>query len=256
MPSLHVESRGSGSPLVLVHGFTQSGRAWGRAGDVLAARFHLVAIDAPGHGRSAGVTADLSGGADLMAGAVAAVAPEADWLGYSMGGRFALHVALRHPARVRRLILVSTTAGIDDPRDRSERRHSDERLAARVEEEGVERFVRWWLAQPLFASLPAEAAAIETRLEGTAAGLASSLRQAGAGVQQPLWPLLSGLQMPVLVIAGSLDAKYREVANRLVEAIGDNASMIVIPGAGHACHLEKPEEFAGAVTAWLRPSSP
>jgi len=242
---------------VLVHGFTQSARAWGRAGDLLGSEFRLVAVDAPGHGRSAAVAADLPGGADLIAGAAATqVDGPAGWLGYSMGGRFALHVALRHPGQVRRLVLVSTTAGIDDPEARAERRRSDERLAARVEQEGVEKFVRWWLTQPLFASLPPGAAAIESRLEGTAGGLASSLRLAGAGAQEPLWPLLCRLEMPVLVVAGALDTKYRELADRLVAAIGENASQAVIPGAGHACHLEKPDDFAGSVTAWLRGPSP
>ena len=114
-------------------------------------------------------------------------AGEAAWVGYSMGGRYALHVALRHPGLVRRLVLVSATGGIDDPRDRAARRQADEALAAKVETEGVAAFVAWWLERPLFATLPAEAAAVDSRLGGTAAGLAASLRLAGTGTQQPLW---------------------------------------------------------------------
>jgi 2-succinyl-6-hydroxy-2,4-cyclohexadiene-1-carboxylate synthase len=248
VPSLYVETRGAGDPLVLVHGFTQSGRAWGRAGELLGQGRRLVLLDAPGHGRSAAVTADLPEGADLMA---AAVGEPADWLGYSMGGRFALHVALRQPALVRRLVLVSATAGIDDPAERAERRRSDEGLAERVERDGMEGFVRWWLRQPLFASLPPEAAAVESRLEGTAAGLAASLRRAGTGTQQPLWDRLSSLTMPVLVVVGSADRKYRELGARLVAGVGANAALAVIEGAGHACHMEKPDEFAAAVLSWL-----
>ena len=96
-PPLYFETRGSGPRLVLVHGFTQSGRAWGPVGDALAARATVVALDAPGHGRSAGVDADLPGGADLMAATAEAAGGPAAWLGYSMGGRYALHVALRRP---------------------------------------------------------------------------------------------------------------------------------------------------------------
>jgi 2-succinyl-6-hydroxy-2,4-cyclohexadiene-1-carboxylate synthase len=253
VPSLHFEIRGSGEPLVLVHGFTQSSRAWGRAGELLEQRFRVMAFDAPGHGQSASVAADLPTGADRMA---AAVENAPAWLGYSMGGRFALHVAVRHPEKVRRLIVVSATAGIDDPIARVQRQRSDEQLAERVLEEGLEPFVRWWLDQPIFASLPAEDAALEGRLGGTSAGLASSLRLAGAGAQEPLWDLLPRLEMPVLLVAGELDTKYRELAQRLARTIGDNATVRIVQEAGHACHLEKPDEFVEAVTSWLDSAQP
>jgi 2-succinyl-6-hydroxy-2,4-cyclohexadiene-1-carboxylate synthase len=247
---LHSERWGDrgGDPLILVHGFTQSGRSWDRVGQALAASHAVTAIDAPGHGRSAVIEADLVGGADLM---VEAVPAPATWLGYSMGGRYALHVALRHHRSVRRLVLVSATGGIDDPAERAERRRSDENLAARVEKDGVENFVRWWLAQPMFASLGPSADSIESRLGGTPAGLASSLRLAGTGTQTPLWDQLRRLDMPVLVMAGEYDEKYVRLAGRLVESIGPNASLRVISNAGHACHLEQPERFLDALVPFL-----
>lgn len=250
---LHLEARGAGPRLVLVHGFTQSGRAWGPAGGALAERFRLLALDGPGHGRSADIEADLPGGADLMARTVAAEGGPAAWLGYSMGGRFALHVALQHPELVTRLVLVSATGGIDDPGERAARRAADEALADRAERDGLEPFLRGWLAQPLFASLPPEAAQLEGRMDGTVEGLAASLRRAGTGTQAPLWDRLAGLDMPVLVIAGALDEKYVALAGRLVETIGDNATGAVIAGAGHACHLEQPDRFVETVTGWLQP---
>lgn len=248
---LHVEVTGTGERLALVHGFTQSGRTWGPAGEALGRRYQVVALDAPGHGRSSSVAADLPGGADLMADAVAAHGGPAAWLGYSMGGRFALHVALRHPRLVEKLVLVSSTAGLDDPAERRSRRDSDEALAERIEAEGVEPFLRWWLAQPLFATLPEPLAQVETRLDGSAAGLADSLRRAGTGAQDPLWEHLAHLDMPVLVVAGELDTKYLALADRLHGAIGTNASVAVIEGAGHACHLERPDRFVEVVSNWL-----
>jgi 2-succinyl-6-hydroxy-2,4-cyclohexadiene-1-carboxylate synthase len=211
-----------------------------------------VQPDAPGHGRSSGIEADLPAGADLMvAAAEAADARPASWLGYSMGGRYALHVALRHPEVVDKLVLVSATAGIDDPAERTARRRADEALADRVEAEGLEPFVRWWLDQPLFASLPEEAAQLDGRLDGTAAGLASSLRRAGTGTQDPLWELLPALDMPILLVAGALDTKYAGLAERLARAVGGNATTAIVEGAGHACHLEQPSRFIELVTAWL-----
>lgn len=256
LPSaLHTERRGHGPTLVLVHGFTQSASAWGPAGDLLAAHHTTLAFDAPGHGRSAGVAAGLETGADLMADTVTALGVvRPAWLGYSMGGRFALHVAVRRPDVVARLVLVSTTAGIDDTRDRAERRRSDESLADRVTSEGLEHFVRWWIAQPIFATLAPGAAQLDGRLEGTAEGLASSLRLSGTGTQEPLWDRLGEMTMPVLVVAGELDTKYCNLAERLVTSIGANATLRVIAGAGHACHLERPDAFAEAVQNWLDPA--
>jgi 2-succinyl-6-hydroxy-2,4-cyclohexadiene-1-carboxylate synthase len=247
--SLHREISGRGDPVVLIHGFTQSARSWGTLAGELARRHTVITVDAPGHGRSSAIAADLSCGADLMAEAVDSPAA---WVGYSMGGRFALHVALRHPRRVRRLVVVSATGGIDDPAARAARREADETLAVKVEQEGVAAFVRWWLDRPLFATLPKSAAAMESRLGGTAAGLASSLRMAGTGSQEPLWPQLRQLRMPVLVVAGELDEAYLAEGRRLVETIGANATLSVVPDAGHACHLEQPAAFLRIVGPFLQ----
>jgi 2-succinyl-6-hydroxy-2,4-cyclohexadiene-1-carboxylate synthase len=245
---LHSESRGQGAPVVLLHGFTQSGDSWAPITDKLATGHRVITIDAPGHGRSSQVQAGLDEGADMMV----AVAPRpASWVGYSMGGRFALHAALRHPDVIDRLVLVSTTAGIDDQAQRGDRRAADAALANRIEKIGVKPFLEEWLAQPLFASLPAGAAVVESRLGSTAEGLASSLRLAGAGEQEPLWQRLSSLSMPVLVVAGELDSKYVALGERLVGSIGPNASLRVIRGAGHACHLEEPAAFLDAVESFL-----
>jgi 2-succinyl-6-hydroxy-2,4-cyclohexadiene-1-carboxylate synthase len=245
---LHREVWGEGDAVVLVHGFTQSARAWEGIRPALTARHTVIAVDAPGHGESAAIAADLPVGADLM---VQAAGAPAGWIGYSMGGRFSLHVALRHPAAVTRLIVVSATGGIDDPGDRAARREADVALAERVQAEGVEAFVRWWLQRPLFATLPPEAAAIESRLTGSAAGLASSLRLAGTGSQEPLWGQLHRLEMPVLVVVGELDNSYVAQGRRLASSIGSNAALAVVEGAGHACHLERPEAFLEIVGPFL-----
>ena len=229
-----------------MHGFTQSGRSWAPV---------LPALEAAGI-RSADVevvTPDVPDGAGLadVAATLAAQCGEAAWLGYSRGGRIGLHVALARPDVVERLVLVGATAGIDDRIDRATRRETDEGWAALVERVGVRAFLDVWLAQPMFAGLPPEATGIEARLENTTARLAQQLRTLGTGSQQPLWGRLHELDMPVLVVAGERDAKFTALGVRLVAAIGDNASMRVVAGAGHACHLEDPHGFAAAVVPFL-----
>jgi len=232
---------------VLLHGFTQSAGSWTPLAERLAATHEVIAVDAPGHGGSDQVRAGLWEGAGLIANA----GGRGCYVGYSMGGRFGLHVALGHPEVVERLVLVSTTAGIDDPAERAERSRSDEQVALRVESDGVPAFIDWWLARPLFATLTREAAAVDSRVGASPEGLASSLRLAGTGSQEPLWDRLAEISVPVLVVAGELDDAYLSRAQRLVEAIGSNARLQVVANAGHACHLERPDEWLAGLEAFV-----
>lgn len=219
--------------LVLAHGFTQTGRSFEPILPALALDHDVVTPDLPGHGRHPAPPTDLWGAAEELGRA----GGRATYLGYSMGGRVALHLALARPELVDRLVLVSTTAGIDDEAARAARRTDDEHLAASLERDGLEAFLARWLAQPLFAGLPADAAGLEARRDNTVAGLAAALRRLGTGTQAPLWDRLAALAMPVLVVAGERDTRFCEHARRLVAAIGPSADLAIVPGAGHACHL-------------------
>jgi 2-succinyl-6-hydroxy-2,4-cyclohexadiene-1-carboxylate synthase len=237
-------------PLVLLHGFSQTAKSWGPVVEALGDQFPLVLPDAPGHGASSELAADLWVTAELLA---AKLGRKAFWAGYSMGGRTALHVALARPDVVQRLVLISSTAGIEDPAEREARRAADELLATRLERDGVAAFLRDWLAQPMFATLPRDNAGLPARLANTPAGLASSLRLAGSGTQEPLWDRLgelAGRSLPVLLVAGERDQKYLRLAERLAAAIGPSAVLLVVEGAGHACHLERPAEVAAAIAAF------
>jgi 2-succinyl-6-hydroxy-2,4-cyclohexadiene-1-carboxylate synthase len=238
------ERRGAGERIVLVHGFTQTGRSWRQLADELCGTYEVVTVDAPGHGDSAVITADITDGAALLG----ATGGQAIYLGYSMGGRLCLRLALDHPALVTRLVLVSTTAGIVDDAERANRQAADETLAAAIERDGVDRFLQSWLAQPLFATL--NEPDLEDRRRNTASGLASSLRTAGTGAEPGVWDRLGELSMPVLVIAGALDAKFVALAEQLATAI-PNATLAVVADAGHAVHLERPDEVLRVVKAFL-----
>lgn len=244
---LHSERSGEGPRLVLVHGFTQTGRSWLPIVPALAVDHEVITVDAPGHGGSAAVAADLPTGADLL---IAAGGP-ATYVGYSMGARLCLHAALAHPGETQGLVLISGTAGLESAHERAQRRAADARLADRLDEVGVPAFLEEWLALPLFAGLSAGAAGLEDRQRNTAAGLRSSLERAGTGTQTPLWDRLASLTMPVLVVAGSDDAAFRALAERMVTAIGDTAELAVVDRAGHTVHLEQPEAVTDLLRAWL-----
>lgn len=244
---LHAEVDGAGPRIVLVHGFTQNRECWGPVLDDLVRDHEVCRVDAPGHGRSSSFHAGLRTGARLIADQ----GGRATYLGYSMGARFLLHLALANPELVERLVLVGATGGIDDPDERAARRAQDEAMAERLERDGVDAFVDAWLAQPLFAGLTPEVQFRVARAESTVEGLAESLRQAGTGAQDPMWDRLHRLDMPVLLVAGGLDTKFTALAHRLQASIGAKATVAIVDGAGHAAHLERPDEFLATLRAWL-----
>jgi 2-succinyl-6-hydroxy-2,4-cyclohexadiene-1-carboxylate synthase len=244
----------TGDRLVFLHGFTQTHHHWhagaervvSRLDDATGRRPDVVLPDLPGHGLSAGD----SSGIDDAAAQLASTVGRGTYIGYSMGGRVALHVALSDARPVGRLVLIGATAGLRDARDRTDRRRVDEERACRIEEIGVEAFLDEWLAAPLFATLPPDPAGLDHRRRNTAAGLAHSLRTAGTGTQRSLWDELPSLDIPVLLIAGELDTKFTAIAHEMA-AILPHAQVAIIDGAGHAAHSERPDQVAGTIAAWL-----
>lgn len=244
---LHAARDGTGPTIVLVHGFTQTGRCWGPEAEDLTRDHEVVRVDAPGHGGSASVLAGLRTGGRLIADQ----GGRATYLGYSMGARFCLHLALTNPELVAGLVMIGGTAGIEDRDERAARRAQDLATSDRIAEEGLPAFLDSWLEQPLFAGLPPERAFREERLTNTVEGLRSSLEHAGTGVQDPAWHKLARLEMPVLVVAGALDERFAAVAERMAAAIGGNATLALVPDAGHAAHLEQPDAFLQVLRPWL-----
>lgn len=254
-PPLHVRTwpeSGRKPALALLHGFTQNSDCWGPFADELATGRQVIALDAPGHGRSAHDHADLWGTADLVAATLAVSSPDPPVvIGYSMGGRAALHLALAHPSSMTGLVLIGATAGIDDASERAARRAADDRLATWVESVPLPEFIDAWLDNPLFAGLDRRAACRESRLANRPAGLAASLRHCGTGAQQPLWERLGEIEVPVLLITGRNDAKFTALSERMAAAMtGTDVRRSVIDG-NHAVHLEQPTATASAIAGWL-----
>lgn len=256
---LNVEVAGSGPPVVLLHGFTGSAAGWAPLVELLTPDYTTLAVDIVGHGQSDAPEEveryRMRRCVDDVVAAVRALGHDrAVWLGYSMGGRTALQVAVQRPEAVSALVLEGATAGLEGE-ERASRIESDEALAERIEREGVESFVDYWEAVPLFEtqrSLPEETrAAIRAgRLANRAVGLANSLRGMGAGAQEPVHEGLSRVLAPVLLVAGSLDEKFSAIARELEQALPTPAVRL-IDGAGHAAHIERPSQFGEAVLAFL-----
>lgn len=243
---------------VLLHGFTGSAAGWGAAvADGLAgAGLPPVLVDLPGHGGRAG-EADparftLEATLELVE---AAGAWPADLVGYSMGGRVALHFAAARPDLVRRLVLESASPGLETDDERRARRASDEALAQRILADGLDAFLDFWERQPIFESrgrLETEVSQHHHRLRlaNDPRSLAAALRGLGTGALPSLWGSLSGLDVPTLLIVGELDGKFVEIGRRMMDAM-PRARLVVVPGAGHTVHLERPGDWLEAVVSFL-----
>jgi 2-succinyl-6-hydroxy-2,4-cyclohexadiene-1-carboxylate synthase len=233
--------------LVLVHGFTQTLRSWDRLAIPLAETFQVVRVDLPGHGGSGAVELSF----EDTAAAIGEAGGRATYVGYSLGGRLCLRLAVDRPELVQSLVLVGASPGLADAGQRAARRAKDDALADEIERIGTAAFLERWLAQPLFAGLEPQPEDLESRLANNSRGLATALRRLGTGAQEPLWDRLDKLEMPVLAVAGQKDAKFARIAEELADAIGVNAQVVAIAGAGHPAHLERPISFTRLLTAFL-----
>jgi 2-succinyl-6-hydroxy-2,4-cyclohexadiene-1-carboxylate synthase len=226
--------------VVCIPGFMQPAEAWAPVAGRLPERYPSVLLEHEEHtfeGRLAEIAA-LGEGAVLC--------------GYSLGGRLALHAALREPGRYASLVTVGSSAGIEAPAARAACAEADERLAAWMETQSIEQIVEVWERQPLFADQPE--ALVEAQRPGRLAQdprrLALLLRTAGQGALEPVWQRLHTLQLPVLAMAGVLDERYAEAARRIARSL-PRGTVRLVEQAGHAPQLQRPEEVAATLVEFL-----
>jgi 2-succinyl-6-hydroxy-2,4-cyclohexadiene-1-carboxylate synthase len=253
---------GEGPPVTLLHGFTQSGRSWRELISHMPEGWKWIVPDLRGHGQTV-----TSPGAPCSMEAcmedLVALWEELDLgrthlVGYSMGGRLALHVAARRPERLLSLLTIGAHAGLDEDA-RGGRRIGDEALADRIESDGLESFVDYWGSLSLFAGLQRRGGGYVAqlraeRMQNHVAGLACSLRGMGAGVMEPVWDDLGRVSVPCTFVAGQLDHGYVASARRLAATV-PNGQVEIVPRTGHAVHQERPGAFARVLANHLAHSS-
>ena len=249
---------GEGPPITLLHGFTQSGRSWREVISKMPAGWKWIVPDLRGHGETQtrqGSPCSMDACMEDLLALWDALGVERTHLaGYSMGGRLALHVAARRPDRVLSLLTIGAHAGLEEDA-REGRRRGDEGLAERIEKEGIEAFVDYWGALPLFTGLerrgPSYVAELRAeRLQNHVAGLACSLRGMGAGTMEPVWNDLGQVTFPCTFVAGQQDHGYVASARRLAATVR-NGKFEIVPRAGHAVHQERPDAFARLLASHL-----
>jgi 2-succinyl-6-hydroxy-2,4-cyclohexadiene-1-carboxylate synthase len=253
----YVNIEGEGPPLLLLHGFTGSTETWEPFVKDWKKTFKLIRVDILGHGASDSpvdpdrysierVSQDFISLLDELG------IEQTSILGYSMGGRLAITMAVLHPERVSSLFLESSSPGLEAIEERVNRMEKDEALANQIEQEEMTSFVDYWEKIPLFAgqrTLPEELRIHirNERLKNSTIGLANSLRGMGTGKQPSFWTRLQTIKIPVLLMAGSDDQKFCTIAEKMHKSM-PNSEIKIFFGAGHAIHVEQPQIFGKIVT--------
>jgi 2-succinyl-6-hydroxy-2,4-cyclohexadiene-1-carboxylate synthase len=256
---LNVEVTGDGPIVLLLHGFTRDTRAWEPVLPALEG-YRVVRVDLIGHGKS-DAPANPSrytmthAVEDLLALLHHLHVEEYALIGYSLGGRVALHLATAAPEHLWAVVIESASAGIEDPVQRATRVESDEKLAQSLLTDGLEAFVDHWQAQPLFApqaSLPPDVLEEQRRqrLGNNPIGLANSMRGMGGGVQDYILDRLHVIEAPSLFLAGALDTRYAALAPVLASQVR-GAEHMIIEGTGHTTHLDQPKAWSRLVRDFL-----
>jgi 2-succinyl-6-hydroxy-2,4-cyclohexadiene-1-carboxylate synthase len=230
---------------VFIHGFACQPSMFESVIARAGVQAHLVLL--PGHGPQAPLptTTRFVDVVDELAGALARVAPF-HLVGYSLGARVALALAMAHPSLVTSSLLIGVHPGLDDDAERSARRAWDEEQARRLERDGLARFVDHWEALPMFATQRAlddatRAAVRADRLAHRPEGLAWAMRVLGLGNMPPQRSLLSKSSRPVTLVTGAHDHKATDCARQLTAR---HIQHHIVADAGHNVVLEAPDALA------------
>lgn len=248
---------GQGLPLVFLHGFTGAPASWQAVIDALPETARAAAVALPGHHPRVPVLPGFEANVDQLASALDAAGLRACHLvGYSLGARTALGLALSHPRLLARLSLVGVHPGLESAPERQQRIDKDRAWIDLLRDRGLDAFLDAWERQPIFASqesLPAQLRGRQRRIRAShdPEALARSLEHMGLGAMPAYGPRLAELPVPVTWIAGARDHKFATLARAAVEQLahaGRPATLALVPDSGHNVPLERPIELAALLS--------
>jgi 3-oxoadipate enol-lactonase len=246
------ERRGSGPPLLLIHGLGYARWGWEPVVDGLAEAHEVVLFDNRGIGGSDAPLGPYSArmlAEDAVAVLDAAGLERVHVLGTSLGGMVALQVALDWPGRVDRLVLACTTPGGESAAPMPEQ---SVRLIAEMPTLPREVAMRRGVENALAPG--ADPAMIDRIMEhrvATAQRLPAWLAQAAAGMSFDVWDRVGEIAAPTLVLTGDCDVVVDPRNSELLASMIPGARLEVFPGTGHLFFWEAPERFVAVVKEFL-----
>jgi len=246
-------------PLIFLHGFMGSGQDWEEIIPAFESQFYCITIDLPGHGKSLSPDSEEAYSFPGLSGLLvtlfdALMLNPVNLVGYSLGGRVALHLAVNNPERIGRVFLESASPGISHPTERKERLNRDIALADKLQTENFSQFLTEWYDQPLFRSLKENRRfpqLLQRRMRNSPEALGRVLVNLSPGVMPSLWEKLKKIPFPLRMIVGERDEKYVAIAKRMVRE-NPQIQIRVVPECGHNIHFENPEMFEKLLKAFLK----
>lgn len=267
--SLHVETAGSGEPLLLIHGWGMHGGVWADVAQKLAADFRVHSVDLPGHGysslggeRSAEQALSLTLSRtrerelDSMVRELSANFEEPlNVCGWSLGGQVALHWAKREPEKVKRLVLVTSTPCFAERDDWPFGMAGEvlEKFAAELEQNHAATLRRFIALQLRGSENERELLALLrerlfSRGEPDMGALRGGLEILRAADQRSE---LQDIRQPTLLIAGERDKLTPPAASRYMAEAMPSARLVEVAGAAHAPFLSHPDIFVEQIKSFL-----
>lgn len=172
-------------------------------------------------------------------------------LGYSMGGRLALHALLEKNHPWSAAVIVSAHPGLRDPEERLARRSADSDWARKAMLGAWTDFLKEWDSQPVLAGGVVRDEALAVRMAVHRGEIARSFVDWSLGAQEPLWERLGEIRIPVLWVVGENDGKFREIAEQAVGLLPESR-LAITPGAGHRVPWEAADWLADEVSRFFR----
>lgn len=248
-------------PVVLfLHGFLGSHADFEAVIPQVIDRYSCLVIDLPGHGKTKVIGDDEQYTMPKTADAIVDLLDQlnivqAYLVGYSMGGRLALYLAIHYPNRFPKVVIESGSPGLKTEGERSTRVQRDFALAKQLET-NFEQFLNEWYEQPLFQSFkqhPQFEQILKQRLCNDSVKLAKSLRLMSTGMQSSLWEELESYHNSLLLLVGERDHKFITI-NQEMTTLCEVAKLVIVPQAGHNIQFENPEAFATQLKIFLNSS--
>ncbi|XP_017218695.1 protein PHYLLO, chloroplastic isoform X10 [Daucus carota subsp. sativus] len=262
--------------VVFLHGFLGTSEEWIPVMEAISGFSRCIAFDLPGHGKSK-IEVDtvtepakehifsIEAVSDIICELLSSInAPKVTLVGYSMGARVALYMALRCVDMVEGAVVISGSPGLKDEPARNIRRMKDDSRACSLTSYGLKCFLDTWYAGDLWNSLrchPNFKAIVTSRMRhNDVHGLAKVLSDLSVGRQPPLWEDLKHCKSPLLLIVGEKDDKFKRLAQEMCSTISQESrgnrksttcETVEIPGCGHAVHLENPLPVVKAIRSFL-----
>lgn len=237
----------------MLHGFLGRWSEWKSIIKKLGDDFGFIAIDLPGHGHSVNFTSGIYD-FRIVAEAIIDILEQNKYfpcslLGYSMGGRLALYLAVFYPQYFSHIIVESATPGLQTKHQIIKRKQWEQGIIQKLEELSVSQFIKEWYEAPMFLSLRKHKnfiKLIKQREQNDRRGLINALTNLGTGVMPNLWEKCAQIAMPLFYIVGEKDLKCNRIAKKINKK-NPKSTIYTVENCGHNVHFENPDIFCDIV---------